>query len=190
LRLGILRTDYSALLSIPTIAGAVIGSLILRDITPKSLSVLFGAIVLISLLGMLFRRRDSKSSESELKRKPLVIFTITIAGLASNLLGIGGGIVVVPALTLLGNLSIKVSIAISTSLMCFSSIIGVTNGYVNDYFRPNLALPIALGVALGAYTGPLATTRLSPRTLNILFVAVASYLAIRMILRGLGIYMP
>ena len=188
--LGLLKEDLTALFSIPTVIGAILGSLTLRIIKPKTLSIIFGLAILLVIFTMAFRKREVVTHKGPVVVKPYTYPIFVLSGFASNLLGIGGGLINVPALTLLCRLGLKSAIAVSTSLMCYSTVIGVTNGYVSGLFMPQLAIPAALGVSIGAYLGPLATAKLPTATLRKVFIAAATYLALRMVLRGLGVYVP
>lgn len=186
---GFLKEDLTAVFSLPTILGAIFGSLTLRVLNPSIMSIIFGLLIIGSLIAMTLRKNKEDALKENLysKYKQITIIPIFLSGFASNLLGIGGGLINVPALTSLGKLPIKTAIAVSTSLMCYSAVIGVTNGFINGLFLPYIALPVALGVSIGAYLGPLFTAKTRTRTLRLLFIILATYLAIRMILRGLGV---
>lgn len=193
-RLGLLKEDLSAILSIPTVIGALLGSLAIRILRPSVISIIFGILILFALTTLIFRKSSREHTSTTLTMgyvSKLLLFLIAIAaGFASNLLGIGGGLIYVPALVSIGGQSIKRAVAVSVSLMSYSAIIGVTNGYVSNLLMPSIASSTALGVAIGAYLGPSITSRLKSETLKMVFVAIAIYLSLRMILRGLGYYIP
>ena len=192
-RLGLLKEDLSAILSIPTVIGALLGSLAIRILRPSIISIIFGILILFALTTLIFRKGSERTSTTlaiGYASKLILILIAIAAGFASNLLGIGGGLIYVPALVSIGGQSIKRAVAISVSLMSYSAIIGITNGYVSNLLMPSIASSTALGVAIGAYLGPNITSRLRSETLKIVFIAIAIYLSLRMILRGLGYYVP
>jgi len=191
-RLGLLREDLSAILSVPTISGALLGSLTIRILKPTMISIIFGIITLFALITLIFRKGSESLSISfngYVSRFALGLIAVA-AGFASNLLGIGGGLVYVPALIFIAGQPIKEAIAVSVSLMSYSAIIGVTNGYVNNLLMSSIASSTALGVAIGAYLGPSITSKLRSKTLKTIFIAIAMYLSLRMILKGLGLHVP
>ncbi len=110
-----------------------------------------------------------------------------ISGVASGLLGIGGGLFNVPAMHAFMNVPIRVATTTS-SLM-----IGVTAaaGALVYLFAGDLSLPIVAPTLLGVLAGSYAGTRLQPRftgrTLRMLFTAVLPVAAGLMLLRGLGV---
>src|SRR5512142_693999 len=110
---------------------------------------------------------------------PLLFLVSIAAGFVGAMAGMGGGVVLVPALTLLG-LDIKHSIAISiVSVIATSS--GSASAYVRDRIT-NLKVGMFLEMftILGALVGAAITVASSPRPLFILFgiVLLASWAAL------------
>jgi len=98
-----------------------------------------------------------------------------VAGLLSGLLGIGGGVVMVPAFTELMHLSLKSAIA--TSLVCvgiFGLPATVTHALLGDVDW-RLAALLTIGVIPGARLGASLTIRTAERRLRL---AVAVFLAL------------
>ena len=106
-----------------------------------------------------------------------------IAGFLGSLLGLGGGMIVVPALTLL--LHVDIRLAIGASIV---SVIATSSGAAAAYVRDRLAnirvaMFLELGTTLGAITGAYLAGILHARFLFILFGLILGYSAIAM-LRG------
>lgn len=106
------------------------------------------------------------------------IFTMgVVAGVIGSILGLGGGIIIVPALTILFGMSIRTAVAASTV-----SIIATSTGAAVAYLRDRLtntrvAIWLEMGTATGALTGALVAGILSPRVLYILFGVLLGYSA-------------
>jgi uncharacterized membrane protein YfcA len=99
------------------------------------------------------------------------------AGLVGSLVGVGGGIIVVPALTLLFGVRIQTAVAASIiSVIATSS--GAAAAYVRDHIA-NLRLAMVLEIATvaGALTGATLAAVVSGRFLFLLFGIVLSYTA-------------
>lgn len=118
-----------------------------------------------------------------------LLFVLTVAavsllaGFLGSLLGLGGGMIVVPALTLL--LHIDIRLAIGASII---SVIASSSGAAAAYVRDGLAnlrvaMFLELGTTLGAITGAYLAGIVQPRFLYILFGAVLGYSAIAMLRR-------
>jgi uncharacterized protein len=104
-----------------------------------------------------------------------------LAGLLGSLVGVGGGIIVVPALTLLMGVSIQKAIAASiVSVIATSS--GAAASYVSQRIT-NMRLGMVLEVAtvIGAITGAYLAAWISGRGLFLIFAAVLGYTAWSMV---------
>jgi len=114
----------------------------------------------------------------------LVAFILTaafLAGLAGSMLGIGGGIFLVPYLTLAIGLGVREAVA--TSLI---GVIATSSGAASVYVRDrltNIRLGMFLEVAttIGAIAGAFLTLFLTEFTLQVLFGIVVAYTAVFML---------
>ena len=98
-----------------------------------------------------------------------------VAGLLSGLLGIGGGVIMVPAFTELLGMSLKSAIA--TSLVCvgiFAVPATITHAFLGD-IDWRLAILLTIGVIPGARIGASLTIRTAERRLRL---AVGIFLAL------------
>src|SRR5258707_11198091 len=108
----------------------------------------------------------------------LVVAAISFgAGFLGSLLGLGGGVIVVPALTLL--LHIDIRLAIGASII---SVIATSSGAAAAYVRDRLAnlrvaMFLELGTTSGAITGAWLAGIIHPRFLFILFGLILGYSA-------------
>lgn len=114
----------------------------------------------------------------------LVVAAISfVAGFLGSLLGLGGGLIVVPALTILLHVDIRLAIGASiVSVIATSS--GAAAAFVRDRLANiRLAMFLELGTATGAVTGAYLAGIVHPRVLFILFGLIIGYSALAM-LRG------
>lgn len=110
------------------------------------------------------------------------IFGISVlAGALGALLGLGGGIIVVPALTLLFGLDIRLAIGASIiSVIATSS--GAAAAYVRDHMTNlRVAMFLELGTTIGAICGAYLAGIIGGRWLFIIFGLVMGYSAIVML---------
>jgi len=106
-----------------------------------------------------------------------------VAGFLGSLLGLGGGLIVIPALTLVLHIDIRLAIGASiVSVIATSS--GAAAAYVRDHLaNMRVAMFLELGTTLGAITGAYLAGILHQRFLFILFGLILGYSAIAM-MRG------
>lgn len=102
------------------------------------------------------------------------------AGSISGLLGVGGGVINVPTMSVLMNVPIRVATTTSTYMLAAtataSAVVHLTSGQLD----PLLAAPVALGVIVGARLGARLSMRVSQNALRVAFVLVAGTFAIGM----------
>lgn len=109
-----------------------------------------------------------------------LILTGFSAGIVGSLLGLGGGIIMVPALTLIFGLPITE--AVGTSLL---GVVAVSTGAAIDFLKSGradlrLGLTLETITAAGALTGGLISGIISQRIVYILFSIVLVYGAVNM----------
>ncbi len=104
-----------------------------------------------------------------------------ITGFISGLLGIGGGVVLVPVLVLLFGLTPHKAIAVSLAVIVPTALAGAIKhfGLGNLDFR--LALYITLGGVVGAYFGAIAAAYLSPEALKKVFGCFLVFMGLNML---------
>lgn len=122
---------------------------------------------------------------------PLGFMVITFvsaiaAGVLGSLLGLGGGIIVTPVLTLL--LGVDIKYAIGASIL---SVIATSSGAAAAYVKEHLtnlrvAMLLEIGTTAGALTGAYLGGLLEPRWLFIIFGVILGYSAIRMLQKRKG----
>ena len=108
------------------------------------------------------------------------------AGVASALLGIGGGLIKVPVMHVLMGVPLRVATATSNLMIGItasaSAIVYLLRGGIDPY----AATPTAIGVFLGASVGSRVVHRIDLRVLRGLFVVILLYTAWRMLQRAIA----
>ena len=110
----------------------------------------------------------------------LVLAVSVLAGAIGSLLGLGGGIFVIPALTLL--FGIDIQYAIGTSIV---SVIATSSGAAAAYVREGMtnlraAMVLEIATVSGAITGAYLNGHISTRWLYVIFGLVLAYSALVM----------
>jgi hypothetical protein len=108
------------------------------------------------------------------------------AGVASALLGIGGGIIKVPLMHLVMGVPLRTATATSNLMIGITAAASAVIYLTRDQIDAYVAGPIAIGVFLGATLGSRYGYRVDLRVLRWLFVVVLGYTAIQMLLRAIG----
>jgi uncharacterized membrane protein YfcA len=110
----------------------------------------------------------------------LVLTVSIIAGVLGSLLGLGGGIIVIPTLTLLFGVDIRYAIGAS-----IVSVIATSSGAAAAYVRSRMAnlrvaMVLELATVSGAISGAFLAGQIGGRWLYILFAVVVAYSALVM----------
>jgi uncharacterized membrane protein YfcA len=91
------------------------------------------------------------------------------AGTMGGLLGVGGGVVMVPAFTRVLGLSVKQAIGTSMGVICFTAISASWRHWQLGNLRPEIVAVVALVSMVGAYVGASLTAHVPERTLRVVF---------------------
>lgn len=187
-----------------TVPGAIIGALVASELDASTLKILFGVCMIPVAAKMIIRpkKRSFPSNETQqtpetdiLDHLPLLtrqqytmgLFLGFIAGLASGLLGIGGGAIAVPALTLVIGLPMHFAVATSAFVMIFTSTAGAAVKIWEESVAWDFVFPMALGIIFGAQVGARFAKRIPAERLQQIFGGLLVFVLLRMILLGLEI---
>src|SRR5271165_6309823 len=100
----------------------------------------------------------------------LVLFAISVlAGALGSLLGLGGGFVVVPALTLIFHLDIRLAVGASIVAVAATSSAAAARNVTQSITNLRVATFLALATTVGAVTGALLAGVFDSRALFALF---------------------
>ena len=115
----------------------------------------------------------------------LIVLAIGLAaGILGGFIGVGGGVLIVPALVLI--FKMPQHTAVGTSLGALLPPVGILGAY--EYYRHgNLNVPYALylgiGLLVGAYLGSVVAAHLSGLVLRRAFAVFMLIVAVRMLMR-------
>ena len=178
-----------------TAGGAVAGGLIAFSLDEQLLAALF-AILLLYVAATMIRRafhteREETGSAVVGDRTPPRNLALGVAGgifggVVSAILGIGGGVVMVPVMHLGMGIPLRVATATSTVMVAVTAAASGIVYLVRGGIDPYVLGPTAVGVVAGALVGSRSAQRIDLRVLRILFVVVLGYVAIQMARRAVA----
>jgi uncharacterized protein len=205
----------AVVLETATTLGALTGVFLIGIIPTAYLYLLFAAILALSAKQMLARRRepgnairaDVRSCATVLRlhssapdrmtghdtpyqvgNVPLGLSLMYGAGLVSALLGIGSGVLKIPAMDTALRLPIKVSSATSNFMIGVTATASAGAYFVRGDIDVGIAGPVALGSVVGALAGARLLMGLSGDKLRVFFVIILALLAIQMLMSALGVH--
>jgi uncharacterized protein len=141
-------------------AGAFVGGLVGGFIPGAVLMVLFAVMMIVTSVAMIRGRRDQNLDSPAPSRHPArVLLEGFGVGFATSLVGAGGGFLVVPALVLLGGLSMALAVGTSLLVIAMQS----SAGLVGHLLTVSLDWPVVLAVTAMAIVGSFIGTGLIGR---------------------------
>jgi uncharacterized protein len=215
LRGGLTNVRLAIVLETATTLGALSGVFLSGIFSTSVLYGLFTVILILSAKQMLARRKEAIATSGALPdtmatrlrlhgsypgmadgallsyrvgNVPLGLGMMYAAGLISALLGIGSGVLKIPAMDTALRLPIKVSSATSNFMIGVTAAASAGAYLVRGDIDIGIAGPIALGSVIGAVAGARLLIGLPAEKLRIFFVIVLGLLAVQMLLAALGIY--
>ena len=196
LRGGLVNIRLAVVLETTTTLGALTGVLVAGIIPTAYLFLLFALILALSAQQMLARRGEPAGAataadtwgwagalrldgsypdrgqkvEYRVQRLPLGMLLMYGAGLISALLGIGSGVLKIPAMDTALRLPIKVSSATSNFMIGVTASASAGAYFMRGDIVPAVAGPVALGSVVGSLIGARILVAVPNEWLRLLFV--------------------
>ena len=173
------------LLAAGAIGGAQLGSHLLARLPKRAIQwgfIVFILVVIVSLF-LVIPSREAEIHMTVLSGAALVGLGLVV-GVLSGILGIGGGVVIVPMLIVLFGASDLVAKGTSLLVMVPTAI----SGTIGNSIRKNVDLPAAAVIGLAACTttalGALVAGLVSPQAANILFAVFLALVTVQLVSRA------
>ena len=204
------RIDYKTglIMEITTVPGVIIGATVTELLPEVILKTIFFSFLFFSGFKLISRKNVKKQSDTTFnrpslkflnigwKRKfidaqgkewsyfvnvPVMLICGFFAGFISGLLGIGGGTLKVPILTVILGMPVHIATATSTLMILITSISGGTTHLYLGHVYLHIVLVAGLGAVLGAQIGPRLNIKIPSKYLRkivgIVLILVATNMA-------------
>jgi hypothetical protein len=194
-------------LEVATVAGGLLGGLTATLFSEAALQRLFAVVATLTagavlsrinrrnvildlsvnpgrLGGRFFDEESGATVTYQVRRLPVALFASFVAGNVSSLLGLGGGILKVPALNTWCGVPVRAAAATSAFMIGVTATGGAIIYFGRGDLPALLAAPAVLGVQLGSLVGLRMAGRISARWLKLLLTAILVVVALLMFLRS------
>ncbi len=184
----LMEVDLAWKLALASTFGATIGAMAALASKPEVIQAIFAVVLLYTAYQLVAIKREASPDAPDAKEAPppgrlrqaAMGFIGLFAGASSGLLGIGGGIVIVPALHLVLRKPFKSATATSNLLIGVTALTGAFTYFWRGMLLPVPTLPIAAGAAVGAVIGCWLDRRLSSQLLRWGMAILLTYTALQM----------
>ena len=191
--------DWKLLLSIVPLAilGSFAGGYVAQFVSVLVLKIIFAAVLIIAAFFMLRPATEGKSPSfipqwscwdrccGEYRYRismGLLIPATAVAGFIAGMIGVGGGLFVLPLLVLLFGCPTRIAIGVSSTYVGIAALPGFIGHLVGgSNFNIWAALPLAAAAFAGASLGPMLSLKISINKLRIVLAIVLIALAVWMV---------
>ena len=170
-------------LSLGAVGGAVIGTKLLHVLPHRTLGLLFAGILLLSAVRLFVAVDADGRSDLTVAGGIALVAVGLVTGILAGLLGVGGGIVMVPAMILLFGIPPVVAKGTSAAVIVPTAVIGTWRNRTMG--NADLRAAGVIGVA-GIVTAALGATiadKMSDALSNVLFATLLVVVAVRLLLQ-------
>ena len=197
---GLSHTRLGMALEIATTLGALVGGLTAVLLRPNLLAGIFALVLLyvvysmhrlpneahaVAPTGLLDTSYTDPATGVDVaygvRNLPLGMGASFLAGNVSGLLGIGGGIIKVPIMSLVMGMPLRAAIATSNFMIGVTAAASAVIYYQRGYLDPNIAIPTALGVLVGAQIGTRVGGKVRSARLKLIFEGLLLIFAVQML---------
>jgi hypothetical protein len=174
----------AALFGVPGMLGAALGGRLAHGLSAAVQLTIFALVMLWAAVGMLRSQAPSTAALEPMPRRPWLRIAADgfAVGVLTGVIGVGGGFLILPALTLLAGLAMRRAIGTSLVIISLNAVVGFVAHVLADASQLRqldpvlLATFVTIGVA-GSLAGQFIGGRLPQRQLRRLFGVVLCALA-------------
>ncbi|MFO0709041.1 MAG: sulfite exporter TauE/SafE family protein [Sandaracinus sp.] len=197
-RAGRVRWRTAVIFGLAGMVGAF-GAGRVAHLVPSSILLgLFGAMMMVTALAMMRGRKASPGAASSTEARELPIAKVVgeglVVGAVTGLVGAGGGFLVVPALVLLGGLSMEVAVGTSLVVISMKSFAGFAGYLGHAEIDWGVAGLVTASAVVGSVVGGALASKVSPDELRKgfawLVVAMAFFILGQEVPRAMGLEPP
>jgi len=164
-RAGRVRWRTGVIFGAAGMAGAYAGGLLAAYIPGRILMIMFALMMAATAAAMLRRSRVLRPRRPDLP-VGLVIAEGVVVGIVTGIVGAGGGFLVVPALVLLGGLSMPVAVGTSLVVISMKSFAGLAGHLGHVDLDWGVTLAVTAAAIAGSFAGARLAARIPPDALR------------------------
>ena len=164
-RAGRVRYRIGATFGVASMAGAFVGGRLSGLLPDAMLLATFTAVMIVTGVMMLRKRPALVPGPRCVSSRCTAVLGASV-GILTGVVGAGGGFVVVPALAIIGGLSMPEAIATSLLVIGANSLAGFLGQIGHVAIDARIATAVAVAAVVGSYVGALASLRFRAESLR------------------------
>ena len=173
----------SGCLAVGALMGAVLGTKLLNVLPHRVLAVAFAGILLVTAVRLFLPLDSGVRGVLNLGTIAALIAIGVATGILAGLLGVGGGVVMVPAMMMLLHLPAAVAKGTSVAVIIPTSLMGTYRNRTKKNVDLRAAAIVGLGGIPSAIVGGWISARMSDSVSNVLFASLLLVVATRLVLQ-------
>jgi uncharacterized membrane protein YfcA len=168
-------------LAIGAVAGAVLGTRLLSVLPYRTLGIAFSVVLILSAIRLFIpTEADGRADLTVVTAVGLVVIGVA-TGILAGLLGVGGGIIMVPAMIVLFGILPVIAKGTSLAVIIPTAIMGTWRNRKKKNADLRAAAILGVSGILTAFAGAWVSDRMSDDLSNVLFATLLVIVAVRLL---------
>lgn len=172
-----------ACLAAGALAGALLGTRLLHVLPHRTLAISFAALLVVTAVRLFLPLASGNRDVLTVGTISALVAIGIATGILAGLLGVGGGVVMVPAMMMLLQMPAAMAKGTSVAVIIPTSIMGTWRNRTKKNVDLRAAGILGLGGILAAVAGGWISARMSDTTSNVLFATLLLLVASRLVLQ-------
>lgn len=176
--------DYKlvAILEPLTMAGAFAGGWASSFLSENFCKLLFAILLILSVFSLEYRNKLPTTHSTSKEHFRILFPVVFLAGMLSGILGIGGASIIIPAMILLGDIPLKITIASSSLMVGITALLGFWGHYICGHFTRGFSWWFMVAGFSGAFLGSFFSVKISyiylKKALEVVLILIALWVLI------------
>jgi hypothetical protein len=162
--------------------GARIGTHLLHVLPQRALALVFGVVLLAAAARMVLDDSDATGRVDLTVGSAIVLVLVgVLAGTAAGLLGVGGGIIMVPAMVVLVGIPAAVAKGSSLAVIIPTAVVGTRRNLHRDNADLQVAAIVGVSGVVSSFAASQISVGLDEQLSNRLFAALLAFVGLKML---------
>ena len=182
LKKGMVDLELMVVLSFAMVIGMIIGSTLLTIVPTTFVKLLLALVLIYTAVSLVKGKEKSAVAVMENKRSRLWLCALLAAlgGVLAGLVGVGGGVIIIPLMFLVIGLPLATARGTSSFVVGFSGAASLAVYFINGLVSATLAPSVILGTIVGGKFGVKLGTVAKPTAVKVVFCLLLVYVAFRL----------